>query len=128
MISEKIKDIVFSLYKRTLAGEVNWASSGMDPKDEDYTVNFPSSSINIFRTAGGFDNNPGILLNIINNKGDVVFSDFLATDDPEYHIYNNIINTIRSEKLNVAGTLEDIRNSLKDSGSIGQKDDSELPF
>ena len=128
MIPEDVKDVCQMLLERSKRKEVNWTfGSPRGPEDEDYLVNLPNSSFNIWQAEDC------IRCSILNSGGQIVlqFSDEGNLADAE--LLGELLQWAKRIVFNVDEAVQDLRCALKAPQPVGKvpetkKDNDDLPF
>ena len=125
MIPTDIRELLSDLLRRSKKKEVNWIDSSTG-SSEDYTVNLPAASINIWVSPDG-----DISGAILNSKARPI-STFSSGSIPEdFLLLQELLESARRKVLSVDETIADIRRALRNDGEVGvpsKKQDDDPPF
>lgn len=131
-MTPEIKEIVQRLIEKTKKKQVKWhrAADILNESDDDwdYAVSTSNSTINIFRYFHANENGKliyGIRLNIINNRGTVIHSELILTNEPDYELLNELLELARGRVMNLDETLKKLKEELNDDSVLG---DNDIPF
>jgi hypothetical protein len=138
-MKSEIRAIVEGLLKKSREDKVAWvhastvgrltSEEGVDPSSEDYAVNTPSYTINVFKTIDISPSGPKrvIRINILNELGDVVTNHTANEDEKEYPMMEELIELARNSVIGEERVLKKIMEGLSKPGIFGSTDD-EVPF
>jgi hypothetical protein len=117
MIPEDIRPLVFALINKSEIRKVNWkhASESMpESLDEDYIVNGPKSSINIFKSDNGIIN-----FHVLNDRGDIIVKFETLPEERDYEKLEKLLELAKKKSLNLEDTIKDLLNSINNSDVFG---------
>lgn len=122
-MNKVIKDIALGLLQKSKNGQVNWVHfnstnlvgpEGPSQIDDDYAVNTPNFSINIFAI-----HESGIRINIHNEMGDLVSFDVVGYNDPDYALMDSLLQSAKEYLMDENELLKTIKSDLAKPGTIG---------
>jgi hypothetical protein len=134
MLPKEIKKIVDLLIKNTNEDKVNWESAfdaGFNSAREtdDYIVNMPDYSINVFQYVNS--NDYGI--SILGQRGETLYHSQISVEDIEYDQMEKLFFAAKRKVAKIDEIIDDLEQALKSGKTIGKTrnneiEDDDLPF